>query len=490
MRFAGKPVYLLVNAPVRLSEAAADEPCVGRLSAAVQCLPSTLPSSTPSLPCGAMWRWLLLLGVLARGGPSGDESETSWKSDPEPWDELENQDDPADARGERMDSQDDSVREDASENMDEDVGGSQGRLLWSPDPKDWKLGGLRLLLQVHGVPEEAEAEEWADPARGDPSPEEPDHDSELPEGREAPSLEAQVHEPELPGEDLRGGAQEPGEPGLPREEEGAPVPLYDRDGQQSLYPPREVRMGRGGDHNLGDDPSMGRDDLEPRTLRELLGDGRELRRGQPRLPLASVLGDGRDLRRGQRAERGRRAEYEPGSTQGENNDAGMPQHGGDQVPHSDEGGLREEEENGAPDTASTGAIGIEFGYMYGGSWISVNDLVDWLFQVGGGMDGEWPSIKDLVQRAASKYAEYIGEPGVMMDKETAITKERRTHRLLPQGVRMEWSADGVNGEKVEIAGINLLVNYDLLDELNMTPTLRKRSQVILRRHPRRKWEDI
>ena len=78
----------------------------------------------------------------------------------------------------------------------------------------------------------------------------------------------------------------------------------------------------------------------------------------------------------------------------------------------------------------------------------------------------------------------------MMDKETAITKERRTHRLLPQGVRMEWSADGVNGEKVEIAGINLLVNYDLLDELNMTPTLRKRSQVILRRHPRRKWEDI
>ena len=312
VRFAGKPVYLLVNAPVRLSEAAADEPCVGRLSAAVQCLPSTLPSSTPSLPCGAMWRWLLLLGVLARGGPSGDESETSWKSDPEPWDELENQDDPADARGERMDSQDDSVREDASENMDEDVGGSQGRLLWSPDPKDWKLGGLRLLLQVHGVPEEAEAEEWADPARGDPSPEEPDHDSELPEGREAPSLEAQVHEPELPGEDLRGGAQEPGEPGLPREEEGAPVPLYDRDGQQSLYPPREVRMGRGGDHNLGDDPSMGRDDLEPRTLRELLGDGRELRRGQPRLPLASVLGDGRDLRRGQRAERGRRAEYETG----------------------------------------------------------------------------------------------------------------------------------------------------------------------------------
>eukprot|EP00439_Symbiodinium_sp_Y106_P037524 s313_g4.t1 len=205
-------------------------------------------------------------------------------------------------------------------------------------------------------------------------------------------------------------------------------------------------------------------------VRELLGDGRELRRGQPRLPLASVLGDGRDLRRGQRAERGRRAEYEPGSTQGENNDAGMPQHGGDQVPHSDEGGLREEEENGTPDTASTGAIGIEFGYMYGGSWISVNDLVDWLFQVGGGMDGEWPSIKDLVQRAASKYAEYIGEPGVMMDKETAITKERRTHRLLPQGVRMEWSADGVNGEKVEIAGINLLVNYDLLDELNMTPT--------------------
>ena len=259
--------------------------------------------------------------------------------------------------------------------------------------RDWKLGGLRLLLQVQGVPEEAEAEEWSDPARGDPSPEEPDHDSELPEGREAPSLEAQVHEPELPGEDLRGGAQEPGEPGLPREEEGAPVPLYDRDGQQSLYPPRGVRMGRGGDHNLGDDPSMGRDDLEPRTLRELLGDGRELRRGQPRLPLASVLGDGRDLRRGQRAERGRRAEYEPGSTQGENNDAGMPQHGGDQVPHSDEGGLREEEENGAPDTASTGAIGIEFGYMYGGSWISVNDLVDWLFQVGGGMDGEWPSIR-------------------------------------------------------------------------------------------------
>ena len=63
------------------------------------------------------------------------------------------------------------------------------------------------------------------------------------------------------------------------------------------------------------------------------------------------------------------------------------------MPHSDEGGLREEEENGAPDTASTGAIGIEFGYMYGGSWISVNDLVDWLFQVGGGMDGNGPLLR-------------------------------------------------------------------------------------------------
>ena len=35
---------------------------------------------------------------------------------------------------------------------------------------------------------------------------------------------------------------------------------------------------------------------------------------------------------------------------------------------------------------------------------------------------EWPTIRDMVQRAASQYAAHVGETGVMLDKKTAIAK--------------------------------------------------------------------
>ena len=60
--------------------------------------------------------------------------------------------------------------------------------------------------------------------------------------------------------------------------------------------------------------------------------------------------------------------------------------------------------------------------MFGDVWISVNDLVDWLFREGGGICDGWPTVKDMVQQAASKYSAYMGEPGVMMDKKTAAEK--------------------------------------------------------------------